>query len=298
MVVNRVLRVDKKKSCPVSQPTRHNPHSIPVNTLFENMSTISSQLLLNVDRVFAGPPSVTPFFSAHTEKIQNFMYFHRFSEKTKVHAEISIPSEKDDGAARFHNVPENLPVPEFMPTSVASNVTLKPITQTVKDSVDYYIPSDHYTGEKVGYVFKMADRGLGYYREDKTIDSGVVNPSEDEKDVPSRIRSGLWMLQECAPCFCGYVHRFTTETEDTDILCMYPWMCWFVPCVFFPLFMESKNKNNVYHGAGRGDSTRWVGESASTFRMLGGVNPPEGSPMVRVCGVEECEAFLRKSFVR
>ena len=98
------------------------------------------------------------------------------------------------------------------------------------------------------------------------------------------IGPGCWVLAQCAPCFCGWIHKMGSSEDDTDLLCMYPWMCYMIPCCFFPICMESKDGSMVYHDLGSdSDSNIWAGESPSKFRMHGGSNPKNGSVMVRLC---------------
>ena len=96
------------------------------------------------------------------------------------------------------------------------------------------------------------------------------------------IGPGCWYLDDCAPCFCGCIHKISKENDDKEVLCMYPWMCWMIPCYLFPLCVVSENGNMVYRDSGD-DDIEWVGESSETFRMYGGLNPPEGSLMKRLC---------------
>ncbi|MDC3321255.1 hypothetical protein OAV88_01505 [bacterium] len=103
------------------------------------------------------------------------------------------------------------------------------------------------------------------------------NGTENKLTGTSPICSGCWVLAECAPCFCGWVHKI-----NDNLLCMYPSMCWMIPCVLFPICVESEGDSMVYQETGRRPNF-WVGETPSTFRMHGGMNPKEGSLMTRLC---------------
>ena len=114
-------------------------------------------------------------------------------------------------------------------------------------------------------------------------DSSLKEESTETKRTGTApISPGCWYLSDCAPCFCGCIHKISNENDDKDVLCMYPWMCWMIPCYLFPLCVVSENGNMVYRDSGD-ERIEWVGESSETFRMYGGLNPPEGSLMKRLC---------------
>ena len=98
------------------------------------------------------------------------------------------------------------------------------------------------------------------------------------------IGPGCWYLDKFAPCFCGYIHKMPNENDDKDVLCMYPWMIGMIPCFLIPVIEVSENGTMVYRKPDRPhDDEEWVGESSDTFRIYGGLNPPEGSLMKRLC---------------
>ena len=110
----------------------------------------------------------------------------------------------------------------------------------------------------------------------------IETQSNPKRTGTAPIGPGCWYLDDCAPCFCGCIHKISNENDDKDVLCMYPWMCWMIPCCLFPLCVVSENGNMVYRDSGD-DGIEWVGESSDTFRIYGGLNPPEGSLMKRLC---------------